>query len=541
VATQRFYAAAAPLSLDAARVLFTLAFVAVLLGAVLSLPVRDLWEPDEARIALVASETIASGNWLVPRLLGEPYTQKPPLYVWAVALLRLAGLPWTWAAVLPSLLALLGLVALAPRLARTLGLGREVGLLGGAMLAAMPLFVGMGLGARMDVPLALTFTASLLPLARLLGVGEPPRPGDHLRLWLLIGIGILIKGPVALAMPAATTLTFSLVARPRPRLRPVLAGWGPVLALVVVLAWLAPAAVAVGGGYLRELVVTQSAGRMVGSFAHRQPLYYHFLTFPFTALPWSIAALVAAVRAFRRRAGDAEAFLAAVPVGLLVLFSLFSGKIIIYLLPAFPTVALLVAAALQRDARGYRAALVAGGLGVALGGALLLYRTLQGTWLIERQPTTAAAAVLLCLVGLLAAWLASRRRVAPGPAPLILAGLLVAALVLPSAVLSANRELSTRGIAEALARLEPDPVPFVVCGIRPYGVALRLGRPIVEVESAAAAARALLDGRCIVLSRRQWQTIEALPEIERLAPARERVRFRHKEFEVACPPGLAQR
>jgi hypothetical protein len=108
-------------------------------------------------------------------------------------------------------------------------------------------------------------------------------------------------------------------------------------------------------------------------------------------------------------------------------------------------------------------------------------------------------------------------------------------------VLSANRELSTRGIAEALARLEPDPVPFVVCGIRPYGVALRLGRPIVEVESAAAAARALLDGRCIVLSRRQWQTIEALPEIERLAPARERVRFRHKEFEVACPPGLAQR
>jgi hypothetical protein len=92
VATQRFYAAGAPLSSGSARALYGLAVAAVVIGAALSLPARDLWEPDEARIAQVAREVVDSGDWLVPRLLGEPYTQKPPLYI-AVAL-RLAGLLW---------------------------------------------------------------------------------------------------------------------------------------------------------------------------------------------------------------------------------------------------------------------------------------------------------------------------------------------------------------------------------------------------------------------------------------------------------------
>jgi len=541
VVTTRFYAAAAPSARGAARTLFILSFAAVVLGAAFSLPGRDLWEPDEARIALAASETIASGNWLVPRLLGEPYTQKPPLYIWAVALLRLVGLPWSWAAVLPSVLALLGLVALMPRLARALGLADEIGLLGGAMLAAMPLVVAMGLVGRMDIPLTLTFTACLLPLARLLAVGEPARRGDHLRLWLLIGVGVLVKGPVALAMPAAATLAYWVAVRPHPRVRPLLVGWGPAVALGVVLAWLVPAAFTVGADYLRELIVTQTAGRMVQSFAHRQPFFYHLVTFPFTALPWSLIALVASVRTLRRRAGGGELFLAAVVVGLLVMFSMFSGKLVIYLLPAFPAVALLAAAALQRDARRCRVSLAAGGVGLVLAGGVLLYRTLQGTWLIERQAATAAAAGLLCVAALLSAWRAARARVPCNPAPLTLTGLLVTALVLPAAVLGANHAMSTRGIAEALARLEPDAEPFVVYGFRPYGAALLLGRPMTEVGSVEDVVLALRDGRCVAVSQRQWQLLEALRRPAPVVARAEPVRFRHRDYEVACPPAATQR
>ena len=45
---------------------------------------RDLWNPDEPRYAEVAREMLASGEYLVPHLNGEVYTQKPPLQFWAM-------------------------------------------------------------------------------------------------------------------------------------------------------------------------------------------------------------------------------------------------------------------------------------------------------------------------------------------------------------------------------------------------------------------------------------------------------------------------
>ena len=53
---------------------------------------RDLWNPDEARYAEVAREMRDAGSWALPRLDGELYTQKPPLFFWLIdaASLRMA-------------------------------------------------------------------------------------------------------------------------------------------------------------------------------------------------------------------------------------------------------------------------------------------------------------------------------------------------------------------------------------------------------------------------------------------------------------------
>ena len=47
----------------------------------------DLWPPDEPRFAQVAREMLQSGDFLVPRINGQPYTEKPPMLFWATALL----------------------------------------------------------------------------------------------------------------------------------------------------------------------------------------------------------------------------------------------------------------------------------------------------------------------------------------------------------------------------------------------------------------------------------------------------------------------
>src|SRR5579862_7446646 len=46
---------------------------------------RGLWEPDEGLFVSVAGTMLDSGDWLVPRMNGEPYPEKPPLMYWGMA------------------------------------------------------------------------------------------------------------------------------------------------------------------------------------------------------------------------------------------------------------------------------------------------------------------------------------------------------------------------------------------------------------------------------------------------------------------------
>ena len=42
--------------------------------------------PDEPRYASIAREMAAGGDWVTPRLHGEPWFEKPILYYWVAAL-----------------------------------------------------------------------------------------------------------------------------------------------------------------------------------------------------------------------------------------------------------------------------------------------------------------------------------------------------------------------------------------------------------------------------------------------------------------------
>jgi len=493
-----------------------LAAAAVVAGAALTVPLRDLWEPDETTYAEVAREMLSTGQWLVPHLDGEAYSHKPPLYIWMVAALRGLGLPWTAAGVIPSLAALLAVLWVLPRLGRELGLDDDTGTLATVVFASAPLAAGMALGARMDMPLTLCFTGSLLYLARLLGVARPPDAARsaHLGLWLCIGFGVLFKGPLALALPLLAAAIFSLTSRPRVSLRPVLVGWGPLLAIAMVLAWLGPAVLSGGTAYLWDVVVRQSAGRMTRSFAHPQPFYYHLVTYPVTGLPWSFVTALAAFHALRRRRGGAAHFLAAAAVTVIAFFSLISGKLVVYLLPLFAPGALLAADALRRREPGTRAALA---LGAAAMAALSVALTQLARLRPEVPPLGAAgvaAAYALAALALLALGLAVVPRRTPAAiAALAACGLAWPAILLPLLLPRIGPFISVRPIAEAIRAAEPGESGGIAYGTGYAGFSLYAERVFRRVDDLEELRRLLGSGRVVTMYERHY-----LPLVETLAP-----------------------
>src|ERR1700691_3643531 len=83
----------------------TLAVVATCLLS--GLGALGLVGPDEPRYMSIARAMLQSGDWITPRLYGQPWFEKPALYYWAAATaFRLFGVN-EFAARLPSALAAL--------------------------------------------------------------------------------------------------------------------------------------------------------------------------------------------------------------------------------------------------------------------------------------------------------------------------------------------------------------------------------------------------------------------------------------------------
>jgi len=316
----------------------------------LGLVPRELWGVDEPLVGTIIREMVADGHWLVPYLNGTIYTEKPPLYFWLSALpaLLTGTLIPLWLR-LPSTLSAIGCLWLTYRMGARLFTARA-GLFAAGVLATSLLFALTSQITRMDMPLTLIILAVLYCYVRFM---EEEQAGSAdkatrwaLALYPLVGLSFLTKGPIGPVLPAfiiGSVLLWQWDWRGVMRLRPIT---GALLACAVVLPWLVPAVLQAGIGYANVIILQQSVGRAISSFSHGRPFYYYLYTFPVTFLPWLFFLPIAFLWLWRRR----EAlewrlpFLLSWTVGLFLFLSVMSGKLVIYLLPLFPGLALVVGA-----------------------------------------------------------------------------------------------------------------------------------------------------------------------------------------------------
>jgi 4-amino-4-deoxy-L-arabinose transferase-like glycosyltransferase len=311
-----------------------------------TLDYRHLVRPDEGRYAEIAREMAASGDWVTPRLNGLKYFEKPALQYWATATAFAAFGENEWTARLwPALTGFLGILAMGFTAQRLFG-GRA-GLIAGAVLASSLLYGLMAHINTLDMAVSAFMGMGLCAflLSRQFDSHDVRQRNWMLLCWAILGLAVLSKGLIGLALPFLVLLAYTLIER-HWRL------WGQLhlgKGLLVLLAVTAPWFVAVSlknPEFFQFFFIHEHFERFLTKAHGRYAPWHEF--FPILLmgiLPWLVP-MLDALRAAWKRQPEAvfqpRRFLLLWAVLIFAFFSASSSKLPSYILPIFPALALLI-------------------------------------------------------------------------------------------------------------------------------------------------------------------------------------------------------
>ena len=317
---------------------------------------RPLFNSDEGRYAEIPREMLQGGDWVIPHLNGLAYIEKPPLQYWATAASFAIFGANEFSARIYGALTAFGTVALVWLLGTRLW-GREVGWRAAAVLSGMLMFVALGQILTLDMSLTFYMTLSLV------GFLLAQHAAAAQRRWMLLAwtgaaLGVLTKGLVAAAIPAAVLTLYGIATRDLAPWRRLHVSWGLPLFLVLTVPWHWLAAHRLPD-FLQFFFVHEHLARYLTPIADRQEAWWFFgAVFLAGSVPWTLPTLRVVVGGWRQRGGSLGKFrpglflwIWVVFVG--VFFSLSDSKLMPYILPAMPPLAILIAAlpaaTLKRD------------------------------------------------------------------------------------------------------------------------------------------------------------------------------------------------
>ena len=461
----------------AVRLAPALAAACLLLLLLWNLGGSPLLEPDEGRYSEIPREMLASGDFVTPHLDGVLYFEKPPLHYWLTALaIRVLGLSGFAARVWSAVFGLAG-IAVAWRLGALVG-GRRAGFVAALALGSSPLWVAVGRLATLDMTVTFFLTATL---ACFWFAHEASDRRRALLAWhgmfAAAAFAVLAKGLIGVAIPGAIVFLYLLATGRWRLLRTVPWLTGAVLFLALAAPWHALAAVR-NPDFLWFYFVHEHLLRYATPIAERhEPVWYFLAVVALGCAPWSgLVPSAARLLPWRRwHAGlaesRAETFLMIWAGFVVVFFSASQSKLIPYVLPALPPLAVLVGLVVDRvwagtlpSTRWERAGLVAGGALAALYGAAFAW---AGLGRIDRlglggvvSPGVLVPGALVIAVASLAAVSGVRGTWGARVLALFAAGCCVAASV-QSLLPFVARERSSEAVAERVrAELRPGDAVF---------------------------------------------------------------------------------
>jgi 4-amino-4-deoxy-L-arabinose transferase-like glycosyltransferase len=359
---------------------------------------RPLAVPDEGRYGEIGRWMLQSGDWLTPRLNGIPFFHKPPYLYWLQAMsLASFGINELALRLVPALHAGLMMLALylSARAISTEQVARRAAIMLGTSLA----FLIGGQYINHDMLVATWIGVAIWCFGFSFKAGDKPHAGLARLGFVACALGFLSKGLIGFALPGLVLFIWLIWTRQFKKVLYLPWLTGLVLFAVVALPWFV-LSYQQFPDMLGYIFGTHQFQRYTGkTFNNPQPWWFYLLALLLLLFPWVLFAL----QQLRKPRTLSEVIPAdwwrlcwAWVGGILVFFSIPNSKLVGYVLPVVPAVALLASLGWQHTLahRRFASKAFASLCVLAIGIAVAINYTVDDVTEVSRSKDVAA--VLAC-------------------------------------------------------------------------------------------------------------------------------------------------
>ena len=334
-----------------------------------------LIDETEPLFAEASRQMLLTGDWITPFFNGETRFDKPALIYWCQAIAYYIMGVNEWAARTPSVLAAMGVIALAfytvqwyftkkDELEQVTNLPRRylTAAVAAALMALNPEMIVWGRTGVSDMLLTGCIGSTLLCF--FLGYAQNQRPVVianwqfpnqwYLASYVLIAGAILTKGPVGIVLPGLIMIAFALYVG---KFWQIWREMRPILGMVIILALSLPWYILVtwrnGWNFINAFFVYHNIERFTEVVnGHSAPWYFYFLVVLLGFAPYAvyIPASLVRVKLWQRkywlqqeRFQHLDLFVSLWFLGVFGFFTVSVTKLPSYVLPLMPAAAILVA------------------------------------------------------------------------------------------------------------------------------------------------------------------------------------------------------
>lgn len=327
------------------------------------MPITD---PTEIVYALTAKEMLAAGDWLSPRIYGNFWFDKPPMFYWELLVAyKIFGVNEFAARFFPTVFATAGLFItyfFAEKIYNA-----KVALVAAVLLATSLEYWYIAHAIITDMTLQLFFAATLITF--FLGYRNN-KPQLYVVSFAASALAVLTKGPIGFFLPGIIILLFLLWQHDLTHLKKIFRPLNLLVLVVIVASWYLPMMMIHGSDFLVNFLGVHNLLRAtVSEYPKTDVWYYYSLVTLVGFLPWSLVAIGAALKKIvQRRLPTAptfqphEKFLFVWAATVIVFFQLCATKYVTYTLPAMIPLAIFVARFFDNRTKLFR--------GIALGAVI---------------------------------------------------------------------------------------------------------------------------------------------------------------------------